>query len=48
MKQSQTSAPWAGSLTPELEGAERSAPHPERAWEGEQPRETKKDGGRYE
>ena len=48
MKQPQQSVPHAGSLTPELEGAERSAPHPVRALVGKQPPENKKDGARYE
>ena len=48
MKQSQQSASRAGSLTPELEGAERSAPHPVRSQAGKQPAENKKDGARYE
>ena len=48
MKQSRQGAPCAGSLTPELEGAARSTPHPIRAQDGRRLPENKKDGARYE
>lgn len=48
MKQNSRSMECSGSLTPELEGAARSASHPVRAQPVKAAPQTKKGGAKYE